>query len=99
MLGKLAAKERPTSEEERYAELLVTLIEAYEQEHHPVPDASPLEVLRALMEANNLRQKDLVPIFGSEGIISEVLHKKRGLSKTHIKKLSARFHVSPAVFF
>ena len=99
VLDKLAAKERPTSEEERYAELLVTLIEAYEQEHHPVPDAPPLEVLRALMEANNLRQKDLVPIFGSEGIISEVLHGKRNLTKTHILKLSARFHVSPAVFF
>ncbi|MGA2073997.1 MAG: transcriptional regulator [Terriglobia bacterium] len=99
VLDKLATKEHATSEEEKYAEVLMTLIEAYEQEHHRVPDASPLEVLRALMEANNLRQKDLVPIFGSEGIISEVLHKKRGLSKTHIQKLSARFHVSPAVFF
>ena len=99
VLDKLAAKERPTSEEEKYAEVLMTLIEAHEREDHRVPDASPLEVLSALMEANNLRQKDLVPIFGSEGIISEVLHKKRGLSKTHIQKLSARFHVSPAVFF
>ena len=99
VLDKLAAKERPTSEEEKYAEVLMTLIEAYEQAHHPIPDASPVEVLRALMEANNLRQKDLVPIFGSEGIISEVLHGKRNLTKTHILKLSARFHVSPAVFF
>jgi len=99
VLDKLATKEHSTSEEEKYAEVLMTLIEAYEQEHHRVPDASPLEVLRALMEANNLRQKDLVPIFGSEGIISEVLHRKRSLSKTHIQKLSARFHVSPAVFF
>jgi HTH-type transcriptional regulator/antitoxin HigA len=99
VLDKLAAKVHPTSEEEKYAQVLMTLIEAYEREHHPVPDASPLEVLRALMEANNLRQRDLVPIFGSEGIISEVLHGKRNLSKTHIQKLSARFHVSPAVFF
>ncbi len=99
VLDKLAASKHPTSEEEKYAEVLMTLIEAYEQEHHPVPDASPIEVLRALMEANNLRQKDLLPIFGSEGIISEVMRKKRGLSKTHIRKLSARFHVSPAVFF
>jgi HTH-type transcriptional regulator/antitoxin HigA len=99
VLDKLAASEHPTSEEEKYAEVLMTLIEAYEQRHHPVPDASPIEVLRALMEANNLRQKDLLPIFGSEGIISEVLRKKRGLSKTHIQKLSAPFHVSPAVFF
>ncbi|MDE3178501.1 MAG: transcriptional regulator [Acidobacteriota bacterium] len=99
VLDKLASEDRPTREEEKYAEVLMTLIEAYEEEHHRIPDASPIEVLRALMDANNLRQKDLVPIFGSEGIVSEVLHKKRDLNKTHIAKLSARFHVSPALFF
>jgi HTH-type transcriptional regulator / antitoxin HigA len=99
VLDKLASKDHPTREEEKYADLLVALIEAYEEEHHPVPDASPVEVLRALMEASNLRQKDLVPIFGSESIVSEVLHKKRDLNKTHIEKLSKRFRVSPAAFF
>lgn len=99
VLDKLASKNHPTSEEEKYAEVLVTLIEAYEEEHHSIPDAGPVEVLRALMGANNLRQKDLVPIFGSESIVSEVLHKKRGLNKTHIEKLSKRFRVSPAAFF
>jgi HTH-type transcriptional regulator / antitoxin HigA len=77
----------------------VTLIEAYEEEHHSVPDASPVEVLRTLMDANDLRQKDLASVFGSESIVSEVLHKKRDLNKTHIEKLSKRFRVSPAVFF
>ena len=99
VLDKLASKENPTSEEEKYAEVLMTLIESYEEEHHSIPDALPVEVLRALMEANNLRQKDLVPMFGSEGIVSEVLHRKRELNKSHIEKLSARFRVSPAVFF
>ena len=99
VLDKLASKANPTSEEEKYAEVLMTLIEAYEQEHHSIPDASPVEVLRALMDANNLRQKDLLPIFGSESIVSEVLHKKRGLNKNHIEKLSKRFNISPAVFF
>jgi HTH-type transcriptional regulator / antitoxin HigA len=99
VLDKLASKEHPSREEEKYAEVLMTLIEAYEEEHHSVPDASPIEVLRALMDANNLRQKDLVSIFGSEGIVSEILHKKRVLNKTHIEKLSKRFQISPAVFF
>jgi HTH-type transcriptional regulator/antitoxin HigA len=99
VLEKLASKDHPTREEEQYAEVLITLIEAYEEEHHSIPDASPVEVLRILMDANNLRQKDLVPIFGSESIVSEVLHKKRALNKTHIEKLSKRFRVSPAVFF
>src|SRR5215467_4230470 len=99
VLDKLASKKNPTNEEEKYAQVLMTLIEAYEEEHHPIPDASPIEVLRTLMEANGLRQKDLVPIFGSESIVSEVLHKKRDLNKAHIEKLSKRFHISPAAFF
>ena len=99
VLDKLASKDNPTNEEGKYAEVLMTLIEAYEEEHHSIPDASPVEVLRALMDANDLRQKDLVSIFGSESIVSEVLHKKRDLNKAHIAKLSKRFAVSPAVFF
>jgi HTH-type transcriptional regulator/antitoxin HigA len=99
VLDKLASKNNPTSKEEKYAEVLMTLVEAYEEEHHSIPDASPVEVLRTLMGANDLRQKDLVPVFGSESIVSEVLNKKRSLNKTHILKLSKRFHVSPAVFF
>jgi|SRR5579859_625124 len=99
VLDKLAGKDRPTLEEEKYAQVLLTLIEAYEGEHHPIPDASPVEVLRVLMDAHDLRQKDLASIFGSESIVSEVLHKKRELNKSHIEKLSKRFNVSPAVFF
>ena len=99
VLDRLTTKAGPTRAEEKYAEVLMTLIEAYEEEHHSIPDAGPVEVLRTLMDAHDLRQKDLVPIFGTESIVSEVLHKKRGLNKTHIQKLSKRFHVSPAVFF
>ena len=51
------------------------------------------------MEAHGLRQKDLTDIFGTESIASEVLHGKRELTKGHIKRLSVRFGVSPAVFF
>jgi HTH-type transcriptional regulator / antitoxin HigA len=99
VLDKLANKENPTREEEKYAEVLMTLIEAYEKEYHSIPAASPVGVIRALMDANDLRQKDLIPIFGSESIVSEVLNKKRALNKTHIEKLSKRFRISPAVFF
>ena len=99
VLDKLASKDNPTYEEEKYAEVLMTLVEAYEEEHHSIPDASPVVVLRTLMDANDLRQKDLASIFGSESIVSEVLRRKRGLNKAHIEKLSKRFNISPAVFF
>lgn len=99
VLDKIANKERPSAEEEKYAEVLLTLVEAYEEEHHSIADASPVEVLRTLMDANGLRQRDLVPIFGSESIVSEILHRKRDLNKAHIEKLSKRFRISPAAFF
>src|SRR6266436_1449295 len=99
VLDKLASKRASNVRRKKYAEVLMTLIEAYEEEHHSIPRASPIEVLRTLMDGNDLRQKDVVPIFGSESIVSEVLHKKRALNKNHIEKLSKRFHVSPAVFF
>lgn len=51
------------------------------------------------MAANNLKQKDLAPLLGSESIVSEVLYGKRELNKQHIEKLSQRFKVSPALFF
>ena len=61
VLDKLASKENPTRDEEKYAGVLMTLIEAYEEEHHSIPDAPPVEILRTLMDANDLRQKELVP--------------------------------------
>jgi HTH-type transcriptional regulator/antitoxin HigA len=99
VLDRLASKANPTGEEEKYAQVLMALIEEYEERHHEVPDASQVEVLRALMEANGLRQKDLVPVSGAESIVSDVLHKKRELNKSQIEKLSRRFRVSSAEFF
>jgi HTH-type transcriptional regulator/antitoxin HigA len=99
VLDRLASKANSMAEEAKYAQVLLTLIEAYEEDHYCVADVSPLAVLRDLMDANNLRQKDLIAVFGSGSIVSEVLHKKRDINKNHIEKLSKRFNVSPSVFF
>ncbi len=45
------------------------------------------------------RQADLIDVFGAESTVSEVLSGKRDLAKSHIQKLSRRFHVSPELFF
>ena len=76
---------------------LSTLIEAYEEEHYPVPQSTPADVLRFLMEEHHLKQSDLSEI-GSQGVVSEILSGKRQLNTRQIKLLSARFHVSSAVF-
>jgi HTH-type transcriptional regulator/antitoxin HigA len=99
VLYNLERRTKLSAAEEKYAELLTVLIEAYEEEHYPIRAASPVEVLSELMAANNLKQKDLAPLFGSESIVSEILNHKRELNKHQIEKLSRRFHVSPAVFF
>jgi HTH-type transcriptional regulator/antitoxin HigA len=81
------------------AELLTLLIEDFEEKHYALTAASPLDVLNELMVANNLKQKDLLDVFGTPSIASEVLGGKRRLNTEHIRRLSRRFKVSPEVFF
>ena len=98
-LSKLTAKSRRTCDEEEAIGLLTLLIDQYESERYPIPDASPVEVLRFLMERNGLTQRELATELGSEATVSLVLSRKRPLTREHITKLSRRFRVSPAVFF
>ena len=98
-LLELERKNHPSAAEKHVAELLTLLIEAYEDKHYPVRGSSPVGIFTELMHANDLRQKDLAPVFGTESIVSEILNGKRELNKTHIGRLSKKFKVSPAVFF
>ncbi len=81
----------------RLVETLSVLIEAYDREHHRLPEASGIEVLRFLMEEHGLTQKDLTQI-GSQGVVSEVLAGRRRLNVRQIQALAARFGVDPGVF-
>jgi HTH-type transcriptional regulator/antitoxin HigA len=98
-LEKLLGKSKRSPEERRLTELLTLLIEDFEARHYSLPPATPRDVLRHLMESNGLRQADLVGVFGTASIVSEVLNGKRALAKSHIEKLSRRFNVSPDLFF
>jgi HTH-type transcriptional regulator / antitoxin HigA len=88
-----------TAAEKELAELLTLLIESFEETRYRLPRANPLEALRFLMDQHDLKQKDLVKVFGTASIVSEVLSGKRELNKEHIRRLSRRFHVSPELFF
>ena len=88
-----------TPAESKLAELLTLLIEEFEEKNYQLKAASPIDVFVELMDVNNLKQKDLVGIFATESIVSEILSGKRSLTVDHIKRLSERFHVSPEVFF
>jgi HTH-type transcriptional regulator / antitoxin HigA len=86
-------------EERDLADLLTLLIEDFEEKHYQLPKAAPLEVVSFLMDQHGLKQKDLLDVFGTPSIVSEVLSGKRDLNKDHIARMSERFHVSPELFF
>ena len=70
----------------------------YDDQHFLLEEASPAQVLRALMDQHGVRQCDL-PEIGSQGVVSEVLNGKRELNVRQIEGASKRFGVSPVVFF
>jgi HTH-type transcriptional regulator/antitoxin HigA len=70
-------------------DVLVTLIEAYEDRHWFIDPPDPIEAIRIRMEQKHLRQRDLVPMIGSRGRVSEVLSGKRPLTLPMIRRLSA----------
>ena len=80
-------------------ELLTLLIEKWDAEHNSFDDLNPVELIKALMEENNLKPKDLIEILDlSKGTVSKILNYHKGLSKDTIRKLSHYFKVSQEAF-
>jgi HTH-type transcriptional regulator/antitoxin HigA len=74
-------------------DILVTLVEAYEAKHYPMPVCDPVEAIKFRMEQMGLEAKDLTPIIGSRSKVSEVLNHKRQLSLAMIRNLHAHLHL------
>ncbi|MBD1554677.1 helix-turn-helix domain-containing protein [Pseudomonas typographi] len=68
-------------------EVLVTLIEVYENKHYPIEAADPIEAIKFRMEQQDLTPRDLEQYIGPSGRVSEVLNGKRRLSLAMIKRL------------
>lgn len=68
-------------------ELLLLLVESYEEKAFPINLPDPVTAIRFRMDQQNLQAKDLVPFLGSKSKVSEVLHGQRDLSLTMIRKL------------
>jgi HTH-type transcriptional regulator/antitoxin HigA len=91
--------DRLSAAEKDFYDTLVVLVEDYERRAYPIADVPPIEVLRDLMEANGLKQKDLVGnVFESPSVVSEIMSGKRPLTLDHIKRLSSRFNIPVSVF-
>ncbi len=83
---------------ERYLDALSDLVSVYEARTVHFPRASGVAILRHLMEERGLRQKDLIALFGSKSVVSEVLSGKRRLALRHIVKLGEYFGLPTSVF-
>lgn len=68
-------------------DVLMLLVEKYEDENYAIPASDPIEAIKFLMEQNSLSRKDLEPYIGASGRVSEVLNRKRNLTLAMIKKL------------
>ena len=74
-------------------DVLVTLVEAYEARHYPIAAPDPIAAIVHRMEALGLTRKDLAPLLGGRGRVSEVLARKRPLSLRMIRKLAKTLHI------
>lgn len=79
-----AARDTPEGDE---LDVLVLLVEKFEDEHYPIGPSDPVEAIKFRMEQQGLTPRDLEPFIGSSGRVSEVLNRKRRLSLGMVKRL------------
>jgi HTH-type transcriptional regulator/antitoxin HigA len=94
----MAKGEKRSPEEDAILNLLVHLVERFEEKTYPTPDAAPAEMISFLLEQRGLKPVALAEILGSRGRVSEILAAKRSVSKEQAKRLGEFFHVSAAAF-
>jgi HTH-type transcriptional regulator / antitoxin HigA len=93
---KLMTAKKDTPEGDKL-DVLVTLIEAYEERHHSILPPEPVEAIIHQMESQGLSRKDLIPLIGSRARVSEILNKKRTLSINMIRKLQKGLGISAEI--
>ena len=99
ILETLIESDKKTKAIQDEIELLTLLIEKYDAEHNKFEDASPIELLKALMKDNKMKAVDLANLLHvSEGLVSDILNYKKGLSKETIRILSEKFKLNQEAF-
>ena len=78
-------------------DVLVTLIEAYEAKHFPIPAPDPIAAIEFMMDQKGLTRRDLESAIGSRGRVSEVLTRKRPLTLPMVRALCKLLDIPAAV--
>jgi HTH-type transcriptional regulator/antitoxin HigA len=98
-LEALVTEIKPSAAIQEEIDLLTLLIETWDHAHATLPEADPIELLRSLMAGRQLLAKDLTAALGlSKGAVSDILNRRRGLSKEVIRRLASYFQVSQEAF-
>lgn len=95
---ELLSRSRLTPEEDALLELLVKLIEDFEDKHYQLNVSTPHSRLKHLMEARSLEQADLVEILGSSEIFTKIMNGELEITKKQAEGLGKFFHVDASLF-
>ena len=98
IVEELMSRQELTPEENALLELLVKLIEDFEDKHYQINTSTPQSRLLHLMEARGLKKADLSAILGSSKVTDEILNKQLEISKEKAKALGEFFYVDPSLF-
>ena len=83
----------PDSKEFNEVELLIALVDLYEQQHYKIEAPDPIEAIKFRMEQMGMKKIDMTKFFGTRGRVSEILNRQRGLTLAMIKKLHKDFGI------
>ena len=86
-------KPNKESVEGQEMEMLITLIEVFEEVHVPMPASDPIAYLQYRMEKANLKHKDLIPFIGDKTKVSKVMNHKQALTVAMIRRLSKGLNI------
>lgn len=83
----------PNSIEADELDILVTLIEKYEQIHYPIPEPDPIEAIKFMMEQRGMTQNELGIILNSRSRVSEIFKRKRALTIKQIRLIQENLNI------
>jgi HTH-type transcriptional regulator / antitoxin HigA len=95
---RLTFKKDQTPEESALYDLVTMLVETYEAQHYSIDESSPSEVLLHIIESSGINKVDLIDIFGSSEILTQVLAGKKAINISQANILGDQFQLSPTIF-
>lgn len=98
IVESLLSRENLTPEEDTLLELLVKLIEDFEEKHYQLNASTPQSILIHLMDARSLEPADLIEILGTIEMVTELINGQLEITKKQAEALGKFFHVNPGLF-